>query len=154
MIFQLINVLILLSVGYSLYQTRLRALLIAALKGFHDRQNQLRNSIQQSKLSVVDFEAQLQEQRIFCALAEQRLAQWRAYQQARALEEQHAAHERAEQLQRKQVQQAQALQLAYLQEQLTGAVMTEATKQLVQQYRTPQAGAAYLQPLFVQLEQR
>lgn len=153
MIFKLLNVAVLLAIGWYVYQTRLRPLLIAALTRLHNRRAAAQQEIHAALLAAVDGEAQVLEQRAFCAVAEQRLAQWRAYQAMMLAEQEQEAAKRARQLHAKQLQQIHALQLAHAQAQLSGAIIEEATERLQSTYKLPSQGQAYIRPIITRLEQ-
>ncbi len=151
-LFKIMNVGVLIGIGYYLFQTRLRSLLIAAATRLHERHKKLRADIQQAGLLAADLEAQLQAQRKFCELAAKRLEQWRAYQQAAADQARQEAEERARLLREKQEQQAFALQLSHARQALADTIVSQATEQLQRKYHDAANGASYLKPVITSLE--
>jgi hypothetical protein len=145
--FKLLNVGVLLGAGWYLFTTRLRPMLIASLTRKHDQQQSLYTDMKQTELALAQEQAELAEQRLFCQVAAQRLARWRAYEQEQAQLQQDEMTRRSKELLHRQTQQAQALQAMRLRTLVASAVMNQAEQELQKKFSLVQAGRVYIERL-------
>jgi hypothetical protein len=150
-IFNILNVAVLLIVLTYVFRTRLRTLLVAAIDLMRLAHKRLQNDIAQAEQSHVELERALQNQHDFARDAHQKLETWRAFEQAKEVE-QRAEHDvQATRLMAKQVHQAAHVQQYRAQMTLLPAAFEQATQQLEKKYRDPQAGASYLETITKEL---
>jgi hypothetical protein len=150
-LFRIINVAALCGVGYYVFQSRFRNQLIQALENEHLKKKRLHEGISQANLESAELVSQLELQRVFCVLAEKRLARWRAYETSIAEQAVRDAALRKQTIADKQHAKSYALQLSQARAALAANIVQTAESQLKNKFASPAAGLEYLQPVITQL---